>query len=261
MKSEDELFDFDECRPNAGMVGLPANSGEQVPTMSSLDIAKLCEKDHANVLKDIRRILEEVEIDAVRFNGIYSDAYGRGKPCYHLPRFECDLVVSGYSVKYRAAIIRRWHELEKAPVVPVFVIPTTLPEALRLAADLSEKNDALALENAAMAPKADFYDTVVASDDLCQLATVTAVLGLPFGRNTLFQRLRNRGMLISGGDRHNLPKQKYIQQGLFTVKESAYLDDEKQPHVRFTTYATQKGMAWLKREFLPPDSGSMAVAH
>lgn len=128
-------------------------------------------------------------------------------------------------------------------------LPQTLPEALRLAADLAEKNEALALENAELRPKAEFHDAVTASDDVTQLATACQVLGLPFGRNTLFQRLRNRGVLLSGGDRHNLPKQRYIEQGLFTVKESKYLDEEKQVHVRFTTYVTQKGMAWLGREF------------
>jgi anti-repressor protein len=128
-------------------------------------------------------------------------------------------------------------------------IPKTLPEALRLAADLAEKNEALALENAELRPKAEFHDAVTASDDVTQLGIACQVLSLPFGRNTLFQRLRNRGVLITGGDRHNLPKQRYVEQGLFTVKESTYLDDEKQVHVRFTPYVTQKGLDWLRKEF------------
>lgn len=140
-------------------------------------------------------------------------------------------------------------EVEKR--TQLHAIPQTLPEALRLAADLAEKNEALALENAELKPKADFHDAVTASDDVTQLGIACQVLDLPFGRNTLFQRLRNKGVLISGGERHNLPKQRYIEQGLFTVKESSYLDDEKQIHVRFTTYVTQKGMDWMRREFQP----------
>ncbi|WKJ91364.1 Rha family transcriptional regulator [Methylomonas montana] len=81
-------------------------------TMSSLEIAKLTGKEHDNVLKDVRKVLDEAEIDAVKFNGIYKDSMNRDKPCFNLPRRECDLVVSGYSVKYRLAIIDRWHELE-----------------------------------------------------------------------------------------------------------------------------------------------------
>lgn len=129
-------------------------------------------------------------------------------------------------------------------------IPQTLPEALRLAADLAEKNEALALEVETMKPKAEFHDAVTASDDLVTMATAAQLIGLPFGGNTLFQRLRNRGVLITGGARHNLPKQEHVTNGRFTVKESSFLRDGE-THVRFTTYVTQKGLDWLRREFQP----------
>lgn len=89
-------------------------------TMSSLEIAKLTGKRHDNVLHDIRRILNEAGL-ANRLLGCKETVHrpnpAGGKPIastiYRLPRAECDLVVSGYSVKYRWAIIQRWHELEK----------------------------------------------------------------------------------------------------------------------------------------------------
>lgn len=81
-------------------------------TMSSLEIAELTGKNHADVLRDIRVVLEEARIDESKFAGIYKDSINRDKPCYNLPRRECDLVISGYSVKYRLAIIDRWHFLE-----------------------------------------------------------------------------------------------------------------------------------------------------
>jgi phage regulator Rha-like protein/phage antirepressor YoqD-like protein len=82
------------------------------PTISSMEIAKLTGKEHANVLRDIRRILPEAGIVAIKFEGYYIASNGKQNPCYFLPRFECDLVVSGYSAKYRGAIIKRWYELE-----------------------------------------------------------------------------------------------------------------------------------------------------
>jgi Rha family phage regulatory protein len=217
----------------------------EAATMSSLEIAEITGKNHKDVMRDIREVLSQAEIDERRFALTYKDASNREQPCYNLPRRECDLVVSGYSVKYRLAIIDRWHELEgkQTPAIP------THSEALRLAADAIDKANALALEVADMKPKAEFHDAVTASDDVTQLGVACQVLDLPFGRNTLFQRLRNMGVLISAGERHNLPKQRFIEQGLFTVKESSYLDDEKQVHVRFTTYVTQKGMAWLGKQF------------
>ncbi|MES2708076.1 MAG: Rha family transcriptional regulator [Verrucomicrobiota bacterium] len=71
--------------------------------MSSVDIAKLTGKEHRNVLRDIKSTLEAANIDAPKFGGIYKDAYDREKPCCYLPKLELDLVVSGYSVPYRAS--------------------------------------------------------------------------------------------------------------------------------------------------------------
>ena len=79
-----------------------------------LEIAELTGKRHDNVLKSIRHILDEAEIDPVQFNGVYLGGNGQDRVCFNLPRLECDLVVSGYSAKYRLAIIKRWHELEVA---------------------------------------------------------------------------------------------------------------------------------------------------
>ena len=72
-----------------------------------LEIAELTGKDHYNVMKDIRRILDEAEIDPVQFNGVYLGGNGQDRVCFNLPRLECDLVVSGYSAKYRMATFSR----------------------------------------------------------------------------------------------------------------------------------------------------------
>ena len=92
-----------------------------LPTISSRDIARITGKPHSDVLKDVRRILEEVQIGLGQFSSSYLNAQNKPQPCFVLPRRECDLVISGYSAKYRLAIIDRWRALEaKQPVVPVF---------------------------------------------------------------------------------------------------------------------------------------------
>ena len=57
--------------------------------MSSLAIAKLTGKEHKNVLRDIRTMLEELEIDQLRFELISQDAYKRPLKCFNLPKHEC----------------------------------------------------------------------------------------------------------------------------------------------------------------------------
>ncbi|WP_197488496.1 Rha family transcriptional regulator [Methylomonas koyamae] len=66
--------------------------------MSSREIAQLTGKRHDNVMADIRRILDEVGISAPKFSGVYKNQQGRDTPCFNLPRRECDLVISGYSL-------------------------------------------------------------------------------------------------------------------------------------------------------------------
>ena len=89
----------------------PPVAGGQVKTMSSMEIAEICEKRHDNVMRDIQATLTEDGKDALKFEGTYVDVQNKERPCYYLPRYECDLVVAGYSVKYRGTIIRRWYEL------------------------------------------------------------------------------------------------------------------------------------------------------
>ena len=65
----------------------------------------------------------------------------------YLPRRECDLVTSGYSVKYRLAIIDRCQELEAKQS---FNLPTTFAETLRSLADTLEENEGLLIGNEEM---------------------------------------------------------------------------------------------------------------
>lgn len=45
-------------------------------TMSSREIADLCEKNHAHVMRDIRTMLDGLEIGQSTFGSTYTDAQG-----------------------------------------------------------------------------------------------------------------------------------------------------------------------------------------
>jgi phage regulator Rha-like protein len=101
-------------------------------TMSSLDIAELTGKEHCDVLRDIRVTLEQAEIGESEFASTYKSKQNKTLPCFNLPRRECDLVISGYSVKYRLAIIDRWQELEQEKLLNGYKVPTTYLEAMEM---------------------------------------------------------------------------------------------------------------------------------
>ena len=76
------------------------------PTMSSLRIAEVTGKEHSKVTRDIEKILNEAEIASAKFGVSYLDDTNKERTHYLLPEFEFNLVISGYSVKYRAELIR-----------------------------------------------------------------------------------------------------------------------------------------------------------
>ncbi|MBB3808746.1 phage regulatory protein/antirepressor Ant [Pseudochelatococcus contaminans] len=158
--------------------------------MSSREIAELTIKNHADVLRDIRNMLETLgEGTASKFAGSYKDASGKSNPVFNLPKRETLILVSGYRVDLRAKIIDRWMELEEAvkqpakPAAPEFPIPQTFAEALMLAANqaaqiehqkvrIEEKNAQIA----DMREDVDALDRIAGADDLFGLRQAVAML-------------------------------------------------------------------------------------
>lgn len=86
-------------------------------TMSSREVAELTGKAHRNVLADARKMLVELhgEGGMLTFQQTYRNPQnGQEYPEVLLPKRECLILVSGYSVELRARIIDRWMELEDA---------------------------------------------------------------------------------------------------------------------------------------------------
>ncbi|WP_429004092.1 Rha family transcriptional regulator [Roseixanthobacter psychrophilus] len=90
--------------------------GTEPMTMSSLDIAELTGKRHDNVMRDIREMLETLKEGGVlKFEDTPQNPQnGQRYPVFRLPKRECLILISGYSVDLRARIIDRWMELEAA---------------------------------------------------------------------------------------------------------------------------------------------------
>ncbi|WP_330555195.1 Rha family transcriptional regulator [Burkholderia multivorans] len=231
-------------------------------TMSSREIADLTGKEHRNVLRDVRALLDELNLDALSFEHIYKDASNRQQTEYRLPKRETLILVSGYSVQMRARIVDRWQELEAQATKPAFRIPQTLGEALRLAAELEEKRAALALENEEKArlleeqkPHVEYAEALLASDetiDMAQMAQELTQAGFDIGRNNLFRLLRKEGILKSD----NRPYREYAD--WFHVEARIFTDRSGQPHSTYTTLVTPRGEAALLRKYAPKRTAIVA---
>ncbi|HHG3817082.1 TPA: phage antirepressor KilAC domain-containing protein [Escherichia coli] len=154
-------------------------------------------------------------------------------------------VAARESKAVRRSLIDKLEELQQANS-PAPSIPQTLPEALRLAAELAEQKMQLEQQLVAAAPKVDFADRVSVANGIL-IGNFAKVVGLK--QNALFSWLRQNGILMAFGARKNVPRQQYINAGYFTVKE-VVLDDEDGYQIQLTPQLTGKGQQWLTRKLL-----------
>lgn len=114
--------------------------------------------DHADFMKKVPRVLKK---DAGKFSDIYFDSMNRRQKCYRFQKRESCLMAMSYSYELQAAVFDYMTELEqKLAEQSAFVLPRTRAEALRLAADLEEQNEVLALENQQQAKKIDALENL-----------------------------------------------------------------------------------------------------
>ena len=129
-----------------------------------------------------------------------------------------------------------------------------IARAVLMAQEILEKQ---AREIEEMRPKALFADAVSASSDTCLIGDLAKMLtqaGFRIGQNGLFQRLRDDGYLIKGerSDR-NMPRQRYVEMGLFKVKETVVVHSDGHTTVNRTPRVTGKGQAYFMRRYAHVD--------
>lgn len=84
-------------------------------TMSSREIARLTGKQHKNVVRDIREMLQALEEDGSDLSHVAERKDARGYTSeFRLDRELTETLLTGYSVPLRRKVVRRLHELEEA---------------------------------------------------------------------------------------------------------------------------------------------------
>lgn len=83
----------------------------KIEKMSSREIAELTGKSHKNILADIRK--QNNELQSAEISAYYKDSKGRTQVELMLNKENTLILVSGYNVHMRAAVIRRWQQLEE----------------------------------------------------------------------------------------------------------------------------------------------------
>ncbi|MDE1714947.1 phage regulatory protein/antirepressor Ant (plasmid) [Chromobacterium amazonense] len=231
---------------------MPLNG--QTKTMSSREIAELCEKRHDHVMRDVRLMLIELygEEGVPKFGDTYrNEQNGQEYPCFRLPKDLTLTLVAGYNVRLRKRIIDRWLELEQAtaaPTLPDFQNPVA---AARAWADQLEgrqiaEQKSLMLENQLVeqAPKVAAQDMLaISKGDLCIRDAAKALniqekrfKALLIQQEWVYRRMSN-GRLVGNAVRE--------RQGVLTHKPVMIHHNNGEAETVLQPLITPKGLAKL----------------
>lgn len=122
-------------------------------------------------------------------------------------------------------------------------VPKTLPEALRAYADEVEAKQLALARVAELEPKGEAYDEFIDSASALTMKLAGEYLG--WGRNQLLARLREEGILRTGGANHNLPYAHYDKY-FHVVPWTQEVRDGKVLHVA-QTMIWPESLDWIRQ--------------
>lgn len=226
-------------------------------TMSSREIAELTGKEHRNVLADIRKMLVDLvgEEGVLKFQHTHvNEQNGQSYPIFRLPKRECLILVSGYSVELRARIIDRWMELEqrerdRPAIDPMQVLND--PGAMRgLLLTYTEKVLPLQAENRALGEKAEALDRIAMADG--SMCLTDAAKHLQVRPKDLIAYLSQHGWIYRRpGGGHWIGYQSRIGSGDLEHKVNTVLHANGEERVHEQVRVTTRGLTKLAKLVKP----------
>ena len=176
---------------------LPILQTQSISKMSLKEITDLIGVRHDKACLKVLSMAEEPEFGTVSITDIVYNDKGQTIQTYMLDKRQSVAVAARLNTALLMRVIDRWQELEAKQQAPQFNIPQTLPEALRLAADLA---DQLAIA----APKVAVYELL--ADRKGDVSTTIVAKELGTTAIKLNRFLRDNGVKWLNAD---LPKAGY----------------------------------------------------
>lgn len=144
--------------------------------MTSLEIAEIINKEHKNVLRDIRDEIIKLgdEIAQLIFEpSEYKDITGRKLPMYNCTPDGVMQLAARYDAVVRYKLIQKAKEIQNG-----FKAPQTYAEALELAAQQAKLIENQEKQIKILQPKANYYDNILVPNHVYAVAHIAADLGI-----------------------------------------------------------------------------------
>lgn len=223
------------------------------PVIDSITIAEGVKVQHKNVLELIKKYLEDFQaFNPIAFETRKGKALPQGgfaKPTEIALLNEDQAMVLFTFLKntpearaIKVKIVKAFKACRDAlsEVMKSYKVPQTRAEALRLAADLSDRVDQLETQIKQDAPKVSFAEAVAASDTELSLTETAKTLSI---KPTVFNDwLRQHGFLYKQSTQ---AMQISIDRGLMVVRFAHYSDSEGNEKLRPYARVTAKGLEYF----------------
>lgn len=210
-------------------------------TMSSREITKLVNSRHSDVCKSIEMLISKGVIGGYQPKPYTHPQNGQIYYEYFLNKRDTYILVAQFSPEFTAAVIDRWQELENQQN-PTALLPQNYLQALEQLVASEKEKQALALENKAMKPKADFVDLYVDIGTTKSLRETAKILNMP--EKAMIAALeRDKALYRQSGNL--IPYSDKQSRGLFTVKTGT----AEHGHNFTQTRVTSKGIQWIAQRY------------
>lgn len=210
-------------------------------TMSSREITKLVNSRHSDVCKSIETLISKGVIGGYQPKPYTHPQNGQIYYEYFLNKRDTYILVAQFSPEFTAAVIDRWQELENQQN-PTALLPQNYLQALEQLVASEKEKQALALENKAMKPKADFVDLYVDIGTTKSLRETAKILNM--SEKAMIAALeRDKALYRQSGNL--IPYSDKQSRGLFTVKTGT----AEHGHNFTQTRVTSKGIQWIAQRY------------
>lgn len=240
-------------------------------------IAIALKRQHKNILKSVRRLKNNPGWANDFIETAYKDCNGKTQTSYwvtkkgfvqltkHIPNIDAEksaiLAQYGQDAAEPQAIDLFGEGFESATPLDC---STVVPDDITIkVSDLQERMSGIeakldiiiAAINAAakQKPASPEYPPIKLSNEpvsVSELAKMLCQSGVQIGEMRLFQWMRDKQYLCSVGSDYNLPRQKYVEQGLFVIRTSRVQLTPGRIVEKSTTKVTTKGQEYFINKFL-----------